>query len=126
MKLFTIGFTNKSAERYFYLLSSVNVKRIVDIRLKNKSQLAGFAKKNDLQFFLKNICGINYIHIPELAPTKEILEEFKKYKDEWDNFEKKFSDLLRNRSIETAMKGKISDNDCLLSASMIPKIATEQ
>ena len=78
-------------------------------------------KKNDLKFFLKSICGIDYIHISELAPIKEILEEFKKYKDEWDNFEKKFSNLLRNRSIETAMKGKISDNDCLLCSEHDPE-----
>ena len=121
MKLFTIGFTKKSAEKFFNLLCSANVKRIVDIRLKNESQLAGFAKKNDLKFFLKNICGIDYIHIPELAPTKEILEEYKKYKGDWDNFENKFSHLLKNRDIETAMKGKINDNDCLLCSEHDPE-----
>jgi len=66
MKLFTIGSTKKSAERFFNLLSSVNVMRIVDIRLKNESQLAGFAKKDDLKFFLKSICDIDYIHISAL------------------------------------------------------------
>lgn len=71
MKLFTIGFTKKNAEQFFNTLKGAGVKRVVDIRLNNVSQLAGFAKRDDLRFFLKTICNIDYIHIPEFVPTKD-------------------------------------------------------
>ncbi len=74
MRLYTIGFTKKSAEAFFTGLTEAEVKRIIDVRLNNVSQLAGFAKRDDLEYFLETICRISYCHIPDLAPTKEILE----------------------------------------------------
>ena len=74
MKLFTIGFTKKTAEEFFSRLQKAGVQRIVDIRLNNTSQIAGFAKESDLRFFLKAVAGIDYIHITEFAPTQEILD----------------------------------------------------
>lgn len=70
MKLFTIGFTRKSAEQFFTVLSEAGVQRVIDIRLNNVSQLAGFAKRDDLRFFLKVICGIDYLHRPDLAANR--------------------------------------------------------
>ena len=68
MKLFTIGFTRKSAEHFFTELSRAYVQRVLDIRLNNVFQLAGFAKQDDLRFFLKAICGIDYLHLPPSSP----------------------------------------------------------
>ena len=78
MKVYTIGFTKKKAEFFFKLIKSNDVKRIIDVRLNNVSQLAGFAKKEDLIFFLNEICQADYQHIPDLAPTKEMLDAYKK------------------------------------------------
>ena len=78
MKLFTIGFTKKSARRFFELLRSSGAKCVVDARLNNVSQLAGFAKKDDLAYFAKEVCGIDYLHLPALAPTQEMLDRYKK------------------------------------------------
>ncbi len=90
MKLFTIGFTKKSAENFFTRLCNAGVKRVIDIRLNNVSQLAGFAKKDDLNYFLRTICAIEYIHVPDLAPTQDMLDEYKKHKGDWAIYEKKF------------------------------------
>src|SRR5438309_11885131 len=69
LQLFTIGFTRKSAEAFFTSLREAGVRRLVDVRLNNISQLAGFTKKDDLRYFLKAIAGIEYLHLGELAPT---------------------------------------------------------
>src|ERR1035438_1076198 len=78
MKLFTIGFTKKSAEAFFTKLQQAGVKRLIDVRLNNVSQLAGFTKKDDLRYFARAICGIDYLHLPEFAPTSAILDPYKK------------------------------------------------
>lgn len=114
MKLFTIGFTKKSAEKFFTLLKTSDVKRVVDVRLNNVSQLAGFAKRDDLRYFLKEICGIDYVHMTELSPTKEILDAYKKSKEDWGVYEKAFLNLLSERKIEDTLLGKLLDWDCLL------------
>jgi len=121
MKLFTIGFTQKSAEKFFSLLCDAGVKRIVDVRLNNTSQLAGFAKKDDLRYFLKKICHIDYIHLPDLAPTQEILNEFKKNKGDWAVYQKNFVALLKDRCVERSASETIRDNDCLLCSEDTPK-----
>ena len=74
MEIYTIGFTKKTAARFFGLVRDAGIKRLIDIRLRNTSQLAGFAKYPDIDFFLREICGAEYIHIPELAPTQAILD----------------------------------------------------
>ncbi|ENC9213294.1 DUF488 domain-containing protein, partial [Salmonella enterica subsp. enterica serovar Montevideo] len=100
MNVFTIGFTKKSAEHFFNELKDNNVKKIIDVRLNNISQLSGFAKKNDLIFFLEKLCGIDYIHLDELAPTKSILEPYQKKKITWEQYEIEFINLMERRSIE--------------------------
>lgn len=80
MEIYTIGFAKKSAEAFFGALRKAGIKRLVDIRLNNTSQLAGFTKRDDLKFFLKELCNSEYIHEPLLAPTPEILNSYKKKK----------------------------------------------
>lgn len=120
IQIFTIGFTKKSAEEFFSKLSAAGVKRVVDIRLNNVSQLAGFAKKNDLSYFLKAICGIDYIHLPELAPTQEILDEYKKHKGDWSVYEKKFLNLMSNRQVEEVIDKDLLHGGCLLCSEDTP------
>lgn len=100
MEVFTIGFTKKSAERFFAALRRAGVRRLVDVRLNNVSQLAGFTKREDLQFFLKELCDAEYIHEPLLAPTQDILDAYKKHKGPWDEYERRFLDLMAQRRIE--------------------------
>ena len=76
IKINTIGFTQKSAENLFTLLRNSKTKLLIDVRINNVSQLAGFAKKNDLKFFLKELCNADYQHIPELAPTDNLLKSY--------------------------------------------------
>lgn len=120
MKLFTIGFTRKTAERFFSTLKAAGVQRVVDIRLNNVSQLAGFAKRDDLRYFLATICGIDYIHVPELAPTQDLLDNFKKKKGDWAVYERTFNNLIAGRNIARKYKGKIFDGDCLLCSEATP------
>ena len=87
MRRFTIGFTRKSAERFFEMLLAADVKRVVDVRLNNISQLAGFTKKNDLIYFLEKICGMDYLHLPDLAPTKDMLDTYKKKRGSWEDYQ---------------------------------------
>ena len=120
MKLFTIGFTRKNAEKFFGLLSSSRVKRVVDVRLNNVSQLAGFAKRDDLKFFLQRVCGIDYVHLPDLAPTKEMLADYRKKRMGWDDYERQFLDLMRERRIEESIPREIVDGGCLLCSEDKP------
>jgi len=120
MRLHTIGFTKKPASRFFELLEKSGVRRVVDVRLNNVSQLAGFAKKNDLAFFLKEICGIDYVHMPELAPTKSILDDFKKKGGDWRTYEEHFMALMRERRIENEIPKQLIDGGCLLCSEDQP------
>lgn len=120
MKLFTIGFTKKSAESFFNKLQHSGVRRIVDIRLNNVSQLAGFAKRDDLRYFLKTICNIDYVHLPDLAPTKAILDAYKKQKGDWELYERQFLALMRERRIEDIIHQELLDGGCLLCSEEMP------
>ncbi|MCP9456720.1 MAG: DUF488 domain-containing protein [Nitrospira sp.] len=120
MKLFTIGFTKKSAEAFFTKLKRSGAKRVVDVRLNNVSQLAGFAKRNDLQFFLREICHMDYVHVPELAPTQDILDEYKKNKGDWGVYEQKFLELMRKREIEKKIDPALIADGCLLCSEDQP------
>jgi uncharacterized protein (DUF488 family) len=114
IKIYTIGFTKKNAEQFFGKLCSAGVKRLVDIRLNNSSQLAGFAKKDDLKFFLKKICDIEYVYVPQLAPTKEILDEYRKTKNSWAVYEQRFIDLMITRKVQETVSRDVLNNGCLL------------
>ncbi|MGB7271999.1 MAG: DUF488 domain-containing protein [Geitlerinemataceae cyanobacterium] len=120
VNLFTIGFTQKSAEIFFETLIDSGVKRIVDTRLNNVSQLAGFAKRKDLEYFLKQIGNIEYIHILDLAPTKDILDTYKKQKGDWDTYEQKFLQLIADRQIEQKVSPEFMDGGCLLCSEAKP------
>lgn len=112
--LFTIGFGETSAEHFFTLLRNAGVKRVIDVRLNNTSQLAGFSKKDDLRYFLRAIGDIDYVHLPELAPSPELFEAYKKKKGPWDVFERDFNALIAARSIEKVITPKLADRGCLL------------
>jgi uncharacterized protein (DUF488 family) len=120
MKLFTIGFTKKSAETFFTRLKEAGVKRLVDVRLNNVSQLAGFTKKDDLRFFTKAICNIEYVHMPTLAPTQDMLDAYKKQKGDWNLYERQFLDLMRSRHVEDTTPAETLDDGCLLCSEEKP------
>lgn len=116
----TIGFTKKTAERFFELLESTATKRLIDVRLNNVSQLSGFAKKDDLKFFLQRIAGIEYLHLPILAPTKAILDDYTKGGKDWDLYEQRFLDLMAERAIEDHLSPDLLANSCLLCSEDQP------
>ena len=120
MKLFTIGFTRKSAEQFFGLLNRPDLKRVVDIRLNNTSQLAGFTRSNDLRYFLKSILGKEYMHVPELAPTPEILKAYRDGDEDWVRYEKDFMALMQARRVETSVPATLLDGGCLLCSEALP------
>lgn len=114
IKLHTIGFTKKKAKTFFEVLKKAHVKRVIDIRLNNVSQLAGFAKRDDLTFFLKELCGCDYQHLPLMAPTKNILDDYKKKKIGWSEYEVQFDKLMEERKVETMITRDELDGACLL------------
>ena len=120
MKVWTIGFTKKTAERFFDLISRSGTKRIVDVRLNNKSQLSGFAKHDDLAFFLSVICGIEYVHVPELAPTPEILADYRKGRIDWPTYESRFLALMAERKVEQTTLSDVIADGCLLCSEDTP------
>lgn len=120
MKMYTIGFTKKSARRFFETLRASGAKRIVDVRLNNVSQLAGFAKRDDLAFFLKEVCDMDYVHLPVLAPTQVMLDQYKKEKGDWATYEKRFLQLMEQRRIEDAIPKEVVTEGCLLCSEDQP------
>ena len=120
MKIFTIGFTKKTAEEFFETLRASGANRLVDVRLNNVSQLAGFAKKQDLAYFLRTICGMDYVHLPVLAPTQDILDEYKKHKSDWQIYERSFLGLMRERRIEHTVSRDVLADSCLLCSEDKP------
>jgi uncharacterized protein (DUF488 family) len=98
MRLYTIGFTKKSAERFFGLLQEHGVERLLDIRLHPDGQLAGFARRADLPFFLRQLVPADYLHLPSLAPSPEIFAEYRQDHD-WARYVRRFEALLDEREI---------------------------
>jgi len=120
MKTYTIGFTQKKADKFFSLLRSSGVKTLIDVRLNNVSQLAGFAKRDDLKFFLNELCSANYVHMTDLAPTKEMLDFYKKGVITWDDYENRFLNLISKRNIERSVNKELMDKGCLLCSEHKP------
>lgn len=116
----TIGFTKSNAEDFFERLLKAGVKKVVDVRLHNTSQLAGFAKADDLAYFLKKIGGIQYVHQPLLAPTESILKAYKKEKGDWSVYQGRFLQLMEERKIEQRLKPEMLDGACLLCSEATP------
>lgn len=116
----TIGFTKSNAERFFERLLNAGVRTVVDVRLHNTSQLAGFAKADDLAYFLKKLGSIRYVHQPLLAPTDDILKAFKKEKGDWGVYEGKFLGLMQARKIEDRLNPEMFEGSCLLCSEATP------
>ena len=121
MRLFTIGFTKKSARTFFKMLKESGAKRVIDVRLNNVSQLAGFAKKDDLAYFLEEICAMEYRHLPQLAPSRELLDEYKKTKPAWKIYETRFRALLSQRRVEDVVPKEVIADGCLLCSEDKPQ-----
>lgn len=100
MEVYTTGFTKKTAPEFFNALRNVGIQRLLDVRLKNSSQLSGFAKREDLSFFLKELCNAEYEHQPLLAPTQELLDAYKKNGLSWQEYERRFLELMEERKVE--------------------------
>jgi uncharacterized protein (DUF488 family) len=113
-KLYTIGFTKKSAREFFELLKEHQIKKIIDIRLSNTNQLAGFTKKNDLEYFLKEIADIKYFYAKDFAPTKELMIAKRERKISMDKFEEEFTKILKKRKVENIFNEEELNQACLL------------
>jgi uncharacterized protein (DUF488 family) len=118
--VYTIGFTKKNAAQFFEKLRDAGVKRVVDVRLNNSSQLAGFSKRDDLKYFLKKILGIDYVEEPLLAPTPSLFDAYKKNGGDWDVFQCAFLDLMRERKIENKIDPALIAGGCLLCSEDKP------
>lgn len=118
MEICTIGFTKHSAHSFFEILRAEGVKRLVDVRLNNVSQLAGFAKRDDLSYFLKEICDADYLHQPDLlAPTADLLKAYRNGEISWGDYETSFLDLMATRRIEEQLPQEIFEPRTVLLCS---------
>lgn len=120
MNIYTIGFTKKNAETFFEFIKKSKISTLLDVRLNNTSQLSGYAKRDDLKFFLKELCDTEYIHLPDLAPTKEILSSYKKGDMSWEKYEDNFLNLIAQRNIERSIDSSLLDHGCLLCSEHEP------
>jgi uncharacterized protein (DUF488 family) len=116
----TIGFTQTDAESFFGRLRKADVKKVIDVRLHNTSQLSGFAKANDLKYFLHQIDSIQYSHEPLLAPTDDMLKGYKKQKGAWADYERAFLRLMAEREIDKRFTPHDFDRACLLCSEAKP------
>jgi uncharacterized protein (DUF488 family) len=120
LRLYTIGFTKKSAETFFSALRDSGATRVVDVRIRNVSQLAGFAKRTDLPYFLREICAMDYVHLPILAPTIELRDAILRRTIDWSRYEEEFLQLMRERQVETVVPREVIANACLLCTEDLP------
>jgi len=117
MEIYTIGFAKKTAAQFFGALKAAGITRLVDVRLNNSSQLAGFTKRDDLPYFLQQICDAEYVHESQLAPTQEILDDFKKRKGSWEEYERRFLALMAERNIEETLPRELFEEPAVLLCS---------
>lgn len=120
IKLYTIGFTKKTARHFFSALRDARVSTVIDVRLNNASQLSGFAKRQDLAFFLRELVQIEYRHYLDMAPTQDMLDCFKKQGGEWKGYERSFLELMTRRRIEESVSPDMLNNSCLLCSEHLP------
>lgn len=99
MEVYTVGFAKRSAHDFFEALRAARIRRLLDVRLNNSSQLSGFTKRADLPYFLKELCDAEYTHVPMLAPTQELLDDYKKRRAPWREYEARFIALLEERNV---------------------------
>ncbi len=117
MEIYTIGFAKKSAAGFFDALRRAGIRRLIDVRLNNTSQLAGFTKRDDLRYFLQEICRADYHHEPALAPSKEILDAYKGKQISWEEYQARYVALLAGRAAETAVDRRLFDVPAVLLCS---------
>lgn len=118
--VFTIGFTEKTAMQFFTLLKNSAVKKLIDVRLNKTSQLAGFAKREDLRYFLKEICDIDYIEVPDLAPEAGMLKDYRNKLIDWNRYEILYTDLMAKRAVERKVDQFLITDACLLCSEHKP------
>ncbi len=116
MTIYTIGFTKKTAEEFFEALRSSGARHLFDIRLHNTSQLAGFTKRDDLRYFLKQILNMEYHEVPILAPDDSILVRYRETGD-WGEYERMYLALLRRRKVKRHMDPKLFKRGVVLLCS---------
>lgn len=116
----TIGCSKKSAAAFFDKLKEAGIQRVIDVRLRNTSHLVGFAKRDDLEFFLRRIADIDYIHTPELAPTETLLDDYLKRRIDWPTYEHRFNKIMRERRIENTVAPDELEDACLLCSEPMP------
>lgn len=121
MKLFTIGFTKSKAIKFFDRLERAGVRHVIDTRLNRSSQLSGFAKEDDLRFFLQRIGGIDYSVERLLAPTAEMLDAYRKKDIGWNEYARRYLDLLSSRKVEQQLAAMPLDHSCLLCSEATPE-----
>ncbi len=114
MKIYSIGFTRKGARKFFSLIKNNHIERLIDVRLNNTSQLAGFAKRDDLEYFLGELCQTQYLHLQQLAPPSELLTSYRKKLITWDSYKVNFTQLLADRQVEKTLNKDLLSNSCLL------------
>ncbi len=117
MTIYSIGSNGRTAEDFFEALKRAGIKRLIDVRLRNDSHLAGFARRVHLEYFLREICGADYIHEPLLAPTDDILNAWHGKRLSWDEYEKRFGALLKERKVEDAIDRRLFDVPAVLLCS---------
>lgn len=116
----TIGFTGKTAQAFFDLLANAKVHTVLDVRLSNTSQLAGFAKKQDLSFFLDRLCGTAYVEMRELAPEPSLLQRYQAKQLSWDDYTADYLELLAKRRVESSLDLNLFRSACLLCSEHLP------
>jgi uncharacterized protein (DUF488 family) len=114
VNVFTIGYAGKNAREFFTILRQANITKVIDVRLYNTSQLAGFTKKRDIEFFLRSIVGAKYTHLPIMAPTKQLLNDYKKGLINWQQYETQFKSIITERQIEKHIMPQDMDMACFL------------
>ena len=113
-RIFTIGCAGKNAREFFTILEQSGIRQVIDVRLYNTSQLAGFTKRQDLEYFLHAIVCVDYIHLPILAPTKQLLNDYKKGLINWQQYETQFKEVIIQRQIEKHLVPRDMDMSCFL------------
>ena len=113
-RIFTIGYAGKNARQFFTILKQAGIRKVIDVRLYNTSQLAGFTKKQDIEYFLQAIVGADYIHMPSMAPTKQLLNDYKKGLISWQQYETQFKSIITQRQIDKHIMPQDMDMSCFL------------
>lgn len=129
-KIFTIGFTHKTAEHFFTLLKENKVKRVIDVRAHNTSQLAGFAKNPDLGYLLKEILQVEYVEIPELTPDPNMVKAYRAGEIDWEQYAQTYQERLDEFRVESIVDPALLEHGCLLCSEHEPhtchrKVAAE-